>query len=239
MALKNSRTAIRASKIKNPRTRPKAEQREVTMATILDAAEKLFALHGRDGVTLRAIATASRVDTALVHYHFSDLEGVFRAVLSRKSEQVNAIRNKAMDDYLAAHGSKPTVEGAFEAFLRPAFETIASDTAYWGNYAAIISNINSSRVHSRDYMSETFNSTVHRFIELLMQLAPKVPKVRIYWFYHLMSGSLTLSFAQTGRIEHLSGGLCDSSDLPAILESMTQTYIGGFKDLRARYSKAQ
>ncbi|MES2489704.1 MAG: TetR/AcrR family transcriptional regulator [Pseudomonadota bacterium] len=231
-------TVTPTAETKKPRARPKAEQREETKAVILDAAEKLFAMHGRDGVTLRAIATASNVDTALVHYHFSDLEGVFGAVLMRKSEEINNLRNRAMDDYLAVHGSQPSVEGVFDAFLRPMFGTIASDTAYWGHYAAIIGHINSSRVHSRTYMNDTFNTTVHRFIEVLIQLAPNVPKARIYWLYHLISGSLTLSFAQTGRIDNLSKGLCDSSDLPAILESMTQTYVGGFNDLRARYQNA-
>jgi AcrR family transcriptional regulator len=228
----------RPAKAKKPRNRPKSERREETMGGILDAAEKRFAMHGREGVTLRAIAIDAHVDTSLVHYYFNDLEGVFRAVLLRKSAEINAIRNQAMDAYLAAHGARPSIEGAFDVFLRPAFETIASNTAYWGHYAAIVSSINSSRAYSRDYMSYTFNSTVHRFIELLIRLAPDVPQAKIYWFYHLISGSLTLSFAQTGRIDELSEGLCDSSDLAAILESMMQAYVSGFKDLRARHAKS-
>jgi AcrR family transcriptional regulator len=222
---------------KKPARRAQSERREETMAAILDAAERLFAEHGRDGVTLRMLGTEAGVDAPLVHYYFGDLEGVFSAVFARKADIINAVRNQRMDEYVAAHGDGMTVEGAFDVFLRPVFETIASDSKYWANFAAIVAYATASRDHGREYMRVSFDVTVHRFIEMLMKLAPQVPRVEIYWFYHMLSGSQTVTLAQTGRIDVLSGGLCQSTELMSALEPMMQIYIAGFEALRARHAQ--
>ena len=226
----------RAAVKKTPR-RAQEERREEAMTTILDAAEKLFADHGRDGVTVRMLGDAAGVAPALIHYYFEDLEGTYRAVFKRKSDVINQIRNRSMDEYLAAHGGKPTVAGAFEAFVRPVFETISADPAYWGNYAAIIGFATASRTQGREYMRAAHDATVHRFIELLMKIAPEVPRVEIYLFYHLLSGSLAVTLAQTGRLDSLSRGLCSSTDMMSILEPTIRVFTAGFEATRAKFAK--
>ncbi|NGY03274.1 TetR/AcrR family transcriptional regulator [Solimonas terrae] len=215
----------------------KSERREEAMTRILDSAEKLFAQDGRNGVTVRALAKEAAVDPGLVHYYFENMDGVFRAVFRRKSVIVNAIRNEAMDAYLAEHGDAPTVDGAFEVFLRPMFETIWKDPTYWTNYVAIVSHANSSPFGGAEAMREAFDFTVGRFIDLLKRVAPHVPPQEIYWFYHLMSGSVTLTLAQTGRIDVLSGGLCKSTDMKSAFDSMKQVFSGGFETVMARHAK--
>lgn len=216
-----------------------SERREEAMTAILDAAEPLFARMGPSGVTVRALGQAASVDASLVHYYFVDMDGVYRAVFQRKSVLINAIRNKAMDEYLAAHGDAPTVEGAFDVFLRPAFETIWNDPKQWTDYVAIVAHANSSPFQGRDEMRQAFDYTVSRFIELLKRLAPEVPPEEIYWQYHMLSGSLLITLAQTGRIDVLSGGLCHSSDMKAAFESMKQVFCGGFEAIRGRHAPAQ
>ena len=217
------------------------------MALILDAAEKVFAQHGRNGVTIRAVAKEADVDPALVHYYFEDIDGVFHAVFQRKSEVINAIRNKAMDDYLAEHGDNLTIEGVFDVFLRPVFQAIAEDPKYWAHYAAIVSYTvslrrdytSSSRFGGRELMRETFDVAVHRFIDMLKRLAPGAPPEEIYWFYHHVAGSFAVALAQTGRIDSISGGLCKSSDMMAILDSMVRVFSAGFAAVKARAGEAR
>jgi AcrR family transcriptional regulator len=227
--------------------RRQSERREDAMALILDAAEKLFARHGRNDVTIRAVAKEADVDPALVHYYFEDIDGVFHAVFQRKSVVINAMRNKAMDDYLAEHGDDLTVEGVFDVFLRPVFQAIAENPKYWANYAAIVSYTvslrrdyaSSSRFDGRELMRETFDVAVHRFIDMLKRLAPEAPLEEIYWFYHHVAGSFAVALAQTGRIDSLSGGLCKSSDMMAVLDSMVRVFSAGFEAVKARSGKAR
>jgi TetR/AcrR family transcriptional regulator len=54
-----------------------------TRTGILDAAEFLFARHGFDATTTKAIAATAGVNTALLYYYFADKQGLYHAVLER------------------------------------------------------------------------------------------------------------------------------------------------------------
>ncbi len=212
-----------------PRSRrAQSERREETSNQILDAAEHLFAHHGRDGVTLRAIASAAGVDTALVHYYFGDKEGVFRAVWNRRASVLNVIRNSAMDAYETTAGDALTIAGVLDVFLRPIFETVVNSGGGWVDFAAIAGATNASRYGGAQMMDEYFDPIVERFVGLLRRLAPDTADRELYWFMHLLSGALTQSLAQTDRIDTLSGGLCRSSDMMTILDRMIAIFSAGF-----------
>ena len=94
-----------------------------TRDLILDAAEDLFSKHGFYGVTIREVAREAGVDTALVHYYFGAKRGLFDAVFLRRAEVWNNERVDAINRY--ARDAEPggmTLEGLFEAFLRPPFQ---------------------------------------------------------------------------------------------------------------------
>ena len=225
-----SRAAARLAPKRPPR-RAQAERREEATSTILDAGEKLFALHGRDGVTLKAIATGANVPTALVHYYFGDKDRVFRAVFARRSGEVNAARIAAMDAYEAEVGTDMTIEGVLNVFLRPIYQMVIEKGEGWVYFAAIVGHANASHFGGKDVMAENFDPIVQRFIGMLRALAPEAPPERIYWFFDLVSSSLTHGLAQTGRIDDVSGGLCKSSDLAAALETMITVFSEGFRSV--------
>lgn len=52
-------------------------------AAILDAAERCFADRGFPATTIKQIAGAAGVNTALLYYYFSDKQGLYHAVLER------------------------------------------------------------------------------------------------------------------------------------------------------------
>jgi AcrR family transcriptional regulator len=54
---------------------------EITRERILRAAERLFAEHGYDGTSIRAIVAKARVNQAAVNYHFAGKDGLYREVL--------------------------------------------------------------------------------------------------------------------------------------------------------------
>ena len=211
--------------------RPKrqAERRREATHAILDAAEDLFAHHGRDGVTVKAIAQASNVDAALVHYYFGDKDGVFRAIWARRTAVLNPIRQAAMDRYEKENEGAFTIEGVLDTFLRPIFETVFDNGQQWSHFAAIAGATNASKFGGADLMDEHFDPIVLRFIGMLRRVSPTTPDVDLFWYMHLLSGALTQSLAQTGRIDTLSGGLCRSSDMGSILDMMIAVFSKGFE----------
>ncbi|QYC11836.1 TetR/AcrR family transcriptional regulator [Brevundimonas nasdae] len=214
-----------------PTSKPKAQRREETTARILDAAEALFARDGLHGVTLKAVAKEAGVDTALLHYYFDDKNRLFSTVFGRRAEVVNRARLDSLDRYEAEFGDDMTIRGAIDAFLRPLFVLFDGDPS-WLNYAALVAQVNNTPVWGGDTMHQHFDPVIHRFIGVLQRISPETPDRQIYWFYHLLSGSLTLSLAQTGRIDTLSGGLCKSSEMVAICDAMETIFTGGFEAMR-------
>ncbi|MFG1866972.1 TetR family transcriptional regulator [Micromonospora arborensis] len=53
-----------------------------TKARITEVARELFLKHGYPGTTVRAIATAAGVDSALISYHFGSKQGLFSQSLN-------------------------------------------------------------------------------------------------------------------------------------------------------------
>ncbi|WP_282947934.1 TetR/AcrR family transcriptional regulator [Cellulomonas endometrii] len=56
-----------------------------TRDAILDAALRLFAEHGYDGASIRAIASAAGVDPGLVRHFFGDKDALFASVLADRT----------------------------------------------------------------------------------------------------------------------------------------------------------
>ncbi|MCB2107894.1 MAG: TetR family transcriptional regulator [Rhodobacteraceae bacterium] len=199
---------------------------------ILDAAEKLFAQHGFDGVTMRQIMRAAGADVALAYYHFKSKRDLFDAVMLRRVELLNEIRLEALEDLERRHkDNPPTVEEIISAFVNPLLELLAREQGKWRHYYALIAQINNSTEFGGELMTRYFDPLVKRFIGALRRALPECDERDLFWSYHFLSGALTLTFAETGRIDNLSGGICRSDDMDAANARMPAFIAAGFKAL--------
>ncbi|WP_405991602.1 TetR/AcrR family transcriptional regulator [Streptomyces sp. NBC_00986] len=62
---------------------PKQQRGEVTADLILDAALRLFAEQGEQGLTVNAVTKASGVSLGSLYHHFGSLDGLFEALTER------------------------------------------------------------------------------------------------------------------------------------------------------------
>lgn len=200
-----------------------------TRAAILDAAEDLFSKHGFYGVTIREVAREAGVDTALVHYYFGAKRDLFDAVFIRRAEVWNNERVDAINRYAARPGQTMTLEGLLEAFLRPPFEWSLKGGPGWKHYAALVAQTNANPTFGGETMARYFDPAIHRLIELIGQVLPQARDVDLYWGYHNLSGALTLTLGETGRLDRLSGGLCRSGDLDSACDYMVRFAAAGFR----------
>jgi AcrR family transcriptional regulator len=227
MTVKRPRTVRRARRgrpLKNDAT-PDMRER------ILDAAEDHFSRHGFWGVTIREVAQDAKVDTALLHYYFDTKRGMFDAVFARRAEIINRERIDSIDAYETAAGDAITAEGVINAFLQPILERAAQGDQRWHNYFALIAQVNNTPAWGGETMARTFDPVIHRLIRALRKALPDASEENLYWSYHFLSGALTLSLSQTGRIDRLSNGLCKSSDFGSIGHRMAPFIASGFERL--------
>jgi AcrR family transcriptional regulator len=202
---------------------------------ILDAAERSFALHGFDGVTVRHIAKEAAVDTALVYYYFASKRDLFDQVFERRAAVVNRDRLASLEAYDLNPGPDgPTVEGVFYAFLAPVLRRAADGDPGWRAYFAILALVNNTPAWGGETMTRFFDPVIQRLAQSLRKVLPQVREDDLYWSYHFLSGALTLSLSMTGRIDRLSGGACESGDFDAINARLARFAAGGLLEVADR-----
>src|SRR6478672_1679636 len=200
-----------------------------TRDLILDASEDLFSKHGFYGVTIREVAREAGVDTALVHYYFGAKRGLFDAVFLRRAEVWNNERVDAIIRYARDAGEGMTLEGLLEAFLRPPFQWSLKGGPGWKHYSALVAQTNANPTFGGETMARYSDPAIRRLIELVKVIMPEAREVDLYWAYHNLSGALTLTLGETGRLDRLSGGLCRSGDLESACDYMVRFASAGFR----------
>jgi AcrR family transcriptional regulator len=206
---------------------------------ILDAAEQLFSQRGFYGVSLRDITQAAGVDVALVGYHFGGKRELFAAVFERRAEVLNRERLELLESVRrAALPGAPALEAIINAFTQPLLERSARGGPGWKSYFALVAYVNNSPEFGPVMMTRHFDPLVDRFIAVMREALPRCPPREIYWGYQFLTGALTLTFAETGRIDQLSGGLCRASDLDSVHERLAPYVAAGLRALCARSQPA-
>ena len=209
----------------------RAERRAETMEQIYDVAEELFSKHGLHGVTFKEIASRVGVHNTLLNYYFPAKKTLFDEVFARRAAVTSERRMKALDDYEAAVGGNPTVEGALHAFLDTDLDTYIEGGEGWRNYAKLGAQVANTPEWGADLMDEHFDPVVLRLIGILQRAMPGCAEEDVFWGYHFVTGALMLTLARTGRIDKLSGGKCRSDDFVAVKSRMARFMASGLKTI--------
>jgi len=94
-----------------------------TRERILDAAERLFAEHGLEGVSTRDITALAEANVGAISYYFGSKEGLVFAVFDRRLTPITRERLAALDgEERAAGKAGPKAEAVLRAYIRPAVE---------------------------------------------------------------------------------------------------------------------
>ena len=199
---------------------------KTTAEKILDAAEALFADSGYDAVSVRAITKRAGVELALVNYHFGSKSGLFSRVVERRAAEINAERVRLLNEQT----ERSSVESIIDAFTRPFLEKSLLGGG-WKSYARLIAQVSNSPRWTKLVMSTQFDPIAQTFVEHLRAVLPGSKIEDVYWGVHFLLGAVTFTFAETGRVDELSEGLCRSSDLVVIHEKMVPFLAAGFREI--------
>jgi AcrR family transcriptional regulator len=206
---------------------------DATRLAILDAAERCFAEGSFDGVSLRSITEAARVDLALVNYHFGTKENLLHEIIARRARIVHHDRVLALEEARRLAGTDaPSVEAIVAAFLEPLLRRLVSGDSGWRYYASLASQLSISPKFIA-LTSDVLDPTALHFINALRAALPKAPPESIYWGYMFLLGVMVQVMPETGRIERLSRGLCQSNDVEGALRQMVPFVTAGLRALES------
>jgi AcrR family transcriptional regulator len=207
-----------------------------TRERILDAAEHLFAEHGFDGVSMRAIAAEARAQLALIHYHFGSKEDLYRAVWDRRYDQTAELwRERAGGiDF-----DRPT-EAVLRDVVANALCTVSAMKEPEGcSFAQIVAREAADpKEGARGVLSVHMDPQAKAVLSTLRRALPRLSDVELAWGYQFMQGVFLNHVCDVGRISRISDGAARSRDVDSALPHMIDFIVGGFMALDARHDGA-
>lgn len=205
-----------------PRRPAAAEDRPDRKTAILLAAEKLFALHGYDAVSLRQIADEAGVQLALLNYYYGQKHELFEAVFSHWKGTIDQ-RLAALNEAMQAPAAD-RLQRLVDAFLQPVLQLRASNEGEY--YAVMVAReLYNQHEHADRVMREQFDPMAHAFIDALHACLPHASREDAAWVYQFMLGAL-LHHLRDDRIARLSHHKCTPAD-PASAPMLTRFIVGG------------
>jgi AcrR family transcriptional regulator len=205
---------------------------------LIRSAGQLFAAKGFDGVSVRDIANAAGVNSALVGYYFRGKEGLLSEVYLRHCQPLISERERLLEEF-KTNGKRLTVEKVLEAFLGPSLKLGNSTDGPSGfnRLRAILSAENSALLDQ--LVAANFDASSRVFVEALNQCLPNLSKEEAYWRFHFLLGTIYYTAAGPHRIRILSNGKCDPSDPIATTKHLIPFLASGFRapGLRKRSSR--
>lgn len=193
--------------------------------TILDAGERLFSAHGFDGVSMRMVADAAPVGLGLVTYHFATKDLLFEEVVARRAHVLNAARRDALARLL-----EPTLEELLLAFFAPYVALIEGPEAGWRAYARLHAILTQDGRWTA-MATRHFGGVAIEMIEHMMAAEPRLDRATAARGYVLLIGTMVSVFADTGLLDHFSGGALTSHDVTDSLDPMVRFAAAGIRAL--------
>jgi len=196
------------------RTSAKTERRP-TKLRILDASERLFAEHGYEGVSLRDIAGAAKVEVALVSYHFGPKQELFQHVIARRGEAHAARVLAALErEVLASPNGIPSVERSIHAFCSGTFELAKMRDTGWKNYLQLVARSAMSPVNlpAMKPLNSAYGPVVRRYYAAFKAAMPSLQDANMYTAFYWIQSIVQRMIAETGILDLQSHGLCRSGD---------------------------
>jgi len=194
---------------------------------ILDAAEKLFAVHGIQGTGLRLIARKARVNLAAVNYHFGSKENLVRRVVARLILPLDLERDRLLREAGAGpDGTGPGVRQVVNAFLTPWITFRAEHPEYVRIIARMYSAQQASDGLFQDMLRDASRNAYALFTRAVAHALPGVPREELLRRVNLAAASassfLLIPWLIEG-LEQLSGVPLGEQALPDHLVRLIQS----------------
>ncbi|MET0271830.1 MAG: TetR/AcrR family transcriptional regulator [Phenylobacterium sp.] len=204
------------------------EAHAATKAAVFGAAERLFALHGFQNVSVRDITAEAGVNLASVNYHFGSKDALLFEIFRRRTGELNRERARMLHEAGGRHGGKPPVREILEAYFAPPLKWAAPENDRRISVQFIIRARSEGTAEMREALQNDV-SHLERFANALIAARPDIPREEIYWRLHFCLGMVHNNrFVEFDRLHHLSGGLTREGDAQALLTRMLDFAEAGF-----------
>ena len=188
-----------------------------TRASILDAAERLYAERGFSDVTLRDIVAAGGVNLAAVNYHFGSKDELIAELFVTRSIATNRERLNELKAAEAAGGGRADIDAVLRALVGPPVrgclgpENERSTAARFMIRASIESVPPIRRIKNREI------EHLRKFAAAMRRSLPDCGDADLYWGLHFALAMAHQTIRDSERLTKLSDGICDLNDVEGVI----------------------
>ena len=191
-----------------------------TRENLLNAAERLFAEHGYDGVGMRALAAEAGVNLGAATYHFGSkerlyIETVMRCILPIREERIKLLRQAER----TAEGKPVPLETIIDCMLRPPLMTILEHPHF---SALLARNLFMPPPFMREFLARNANQAHEPFVLALTLALPGLP-VEVLRVREMFARGTMLMFLSKISVPK-SAEFCDF-----VLKEMVVCIAAGFR----------
>ena len=204
------------------------EQEAATKTQVVLAAERLFAVHGFQKVSVRDITAEANVNLASVNYHFGSKDALLFDIFRRRTAELNRMRARLLHEANDAHGGRPPVRAILEALIGPPVRWLDPN----GDRLISVQFLIRARSEGTEAMRDVLRTDVshlRRFADALRAARPDLPEVEVYWRLHFVLGMVHNNrFAEFDRLNTLSEGLTREDEIEPLIRRMVDFAEAGF-----------
>jgi AcrR family transcriptional regulator len=177
---------------------------------LLDAAARLFAERGFNGVSVREIAAAAEVNLGVIPYYFGTKENLLQEVFQRLFSPVLAERRSRIKGIFEHCGdATPDIRELLRAALEPVFRQSRSNDTYrrLAGRSSTDPTPEVRRVIDKTYAPSSISVPV-----ALRRACPHLSDTEFNWRYFCLHGAVQYVLADVGRIQAVVGKDFDTSN---------------------------
>jgi AcrR family transcriptional regulator len=192
---------------------------------ILKAALRVFADLGYSGSSLRQVAEAAGVTTALINYYFGSKRQLYEEVYMGKALGISQARLDKLRE-LEQAGKATDAEALVRAFLDPLIEMRRSREGatflrmQWGLHTE-------SKELSNALRGKAYDASTHAYAAALQKALPHLSKAAVYSRLLLIVGATVFLFSGTHRLDELVPGMDAESETDVIVNELVSVLTRG------------
>ena len=123
----------------------------------------------------------------------------------------------------------PAVEEILRAFLAPALRLSHDPSTGGPAFLRLMGRIYTEPGEFWKPVIAQFEEVKNRFGAVLRRALPDLPPVELFWRMHFLVGAMCHTMVDTYRLEVISGGLCDPTDVDGTIDRLVGFVAAGLR----------
>jgi AcrR family transcriptional regulator len=195
-----------------------------TMTKFLNAAEEVFAKHGYEGTTIRAITSRARVNLGTLKHYWGSKRALFRELFERRFRPLRDehVRRMRALEASAADGSPLDAVEVLRTLIESTFFVGVAPEAYGPDMESAAGRKRFRLLYGRALMDPSpqviaemariFQEPVELFLALMRRACPQLSAAELDWRINCVIGAQVFSQVYGERVGRFFGGEADVSE---------------------------